>query len=88
MKAQNGGLRMSNVGRQTGEQNTMLAFAFMVYMNRSYGSSARKVAKDVWRLYPKGYCCFNSFYQSFWRLATNYINNAASGKKYFSRFTR
>jgi len=76
---------MSNVGKQTGEQNTMLAFAFMVYMSRPYGSSVRKAARDVWRLHPKGYCCFNCFYQSLWRLATNYINNGAGHKKYFRR---
>ena len=79
---------MSNVGRQTGEQNTMLAFALMVHMNRPYDSSVRKTAKDVWRLYPKGYCCFNSFYQSLWLLASNNIRNAARRKKNFRRFAQ
>ena len=79
---------MSNIGRQTGEQNTMLAFALMVYLNRPCGSSVRKVAKEVWRLHPKGYCCFHSFYKSLCRLTSNYIPNAASGKKNFRHFTR
>jgi len=79
---------MSNTGRQTGEQNTMLAFALMVHMNRPYGSSVRKTAKDVWRLYPKGYCCFKGFYKSLWRLASNYILNASDCKKNFRRFAQ
>lgn len=79
---------MNNTGRQTGEQNTMLAFALMVYMNRPYGSSVRKTARDVWRLYPKGYVDFTGFYKSLWRLASDYILNAASGKKNLMRFTR
>lgn len=79
---------MNNTGRQTGEQNTMLAFALMVYMNRPYGSSVRKTARDVWRLYPKGYCCFKSFYQALWSLASNNIRNATKSKKNLLRFSR
>ena len=79
---------MGNVGRQTGEQNTMLAFALMVHMNRPYDSSVRKTARDVWRLYPKGYVDFNGFYKSLWRLASDYILNAARRKKNFRRFAQ
>ena len=57
---------------QTEEQYVMRAFALMVHMNRPYGSSIRKAAKDVWTLYPKGYANFERFYCSLKRLASNY----------------
>ncbi|MBR1920389.1 MAG: hypothetical protein IJ829_00125 [Kiritimatiellae bacterium] len=47
--------------RQTPEQRTVRDFAALVYYSRPYGASKRKVAKDVWRLCPKGYKNFEAF---------------------------
>ena len=65
---------MSRRQRQTAEQRTMTEFAFLVHMKRPWGTSLRKTARDVWKLYPRGYRNFHSFYTNFKQIASNYGN--------------
>ena len=61
--------------RQTDEQRTMREFAIMVYEARPFGSSLRRVAREVWRIYPKGYASFERFYRSLHHLTVKNMYN-------------
>ena len=57
---------------QTEEQYVMRRFALMVHNRRTIDNpdaSLRATAKDIWRLYPEGYSCYETFFQSLSRHA-------------------
>ena len=67
--------------RQTANQKTMRDFALMVYENLQYGADLMPVAKAVWKLHPKEYSNFNSFYFSVWSVASKYLMDSTKSKK-------
>ena len=53
----------------------MRKFALMVYLDRPYGESLRRVAREVWTLDTKVYKSAEALRRSLQRIAAKYGNN-------------